>query len=98
MRFVSLVARPPFWWSWRTHCPTTALLATALLGIPLATSGCAEESPRPPSSASRCDYLKRAATAPELETRKRGTYGALVEGCLVWRDTLTDSQQQQVAR
>lgn len=77
------------------HPQLPALLQASLFGLCLIASGCAEEPPRPPSPAVRCAQLKRTALkAREQESRMRAAWAAMEEGCLIWRDTLTDGQQK----
>ena len=81
--------------------PTTTLLAVILLGTPLTVGGCAEEPGRRPSPQVRCDQFRaswdraqnRLNQTEALETRERLAYGAVMEGCLVWRDALNQPQQ-----
>ena len=74
------------------HLPAV-LLAVLLGGGPI-TSGCAEEPARRPSPQVRCDQFRasferaqdRLDKTEALEVLERIAYGAVIEGCLVWRE------------
>ena len=79
--------------------PRPVLLPAVLFGACLVANGCVEEPGRPPSTDTRCGALRHDFEyTTNIQVQKRVVRGALMEGCLVWRDTLTDSQRQQAAR